>query len=165
MQRTWNYFLYSTWKLLNLLGEVLIQKPIYCIILNTFPFLRKNETKGLKSYKRVMTDRDFSFNIAFAFGYMFFTTMIIYTVIFLYLCHFFQIEVEDKIYYYFIAVVVLSYLTNEILSWRKDVYLKYFTEFDKVNNKSMIYLNAVLFHLGISIFAVLSIHLTIGFNF
>lgn len=165
MQRTWNYIFYSTWKLLNKLGEVLFQKPIYFILLNIFPRLRKNEKRGLKSYKRVMNDRDLSFNIAFSFGYMFFTTMIIYTVIFLYVCHFFQIEAGENLYYYFIAVVVLSYLTNEILSWRNDKYLKYFAKFDSINKKSLIYLPAVLFHLGVIVFAVLSIHWTVGFNF
>lgn len=164
MQRVWNYFLYSTWKLLNKSGEELIQKPIYFIILKFFPFLRKNEEKGLKSFKRVMNDKDFSFNISFAFGYMFFTTMIIYAVICLYVCSYFQIEVGDKLYYYFIAVVVLSYITNQILSWRNNVYLKYFDEFEK-SKSPIIYLSAVLFHLGVAIFTVLSIYWTIGFNF
>ncbi len=165
MQRIWNFFLYSTWKLLNKSGEVLIQKPIYFIVLNIFPFLRKNEKEGLKSYKRVMNDKDFSFNISFAFGYMFFTTMIIYADICLYVCFYFKIEVGDKLYYYFIAVAALAYLTNQMLSWRNDVYLKYFNEFDNADKKKLIYLPAVLFHLGFAVFTVLSIHWTIGFNF
>jgi hypothetical protein len=165
MQRIWNYFLYSTWKLLNKLGDVLFQKPIYFILLNIFPRLRKNEKRGLKSYKQVMNDSDLSFNIAFSFGYMFFTTMIIYFLLFVYVYHLFHIAISDKLYPNFIAIVVLSYLTNEILSWRNDKYLKYFDEFDKISKKPMIYLSAILFHLGVITIAILTIHLTIGFDF
>ena len=165
MQRTWNYLLYSTWCLLNSFGEVLFRKPIYFIMLKIFPSLRKNEKKALKSYNKAMNSRDFSFNIAFAYGYMFFTTMIIYTIIFLYLFFFLQIEVGDNLRYCFFAVVVLSYLTNQILSWRNDKYLKYFAEFDSLSDKAKIYLPAVLFHLGVFLFATLSIHWTIGYNF
>ena len=164
MQKIWNYLLYSTWRLLCVSSQNLIEKPLGKA-LSIVPFFRKNLKKGKEIHREIMDSRYLSFNIAFAFSYMFVTTMIIYTIIFLYLCHFFQIEAGNNLYYYFIAVVVLSYLTNEFLSWRKDVYLKYFTEFDKVNKKSMIYLPAVSFHLGVAIFAVLSIHWTIGFNF
>lgn len=164
MQRVWNYFLYSTWKLLCVSSQKLIEKPL-SKVLSVVPFFRKNLIKGKKKHREIMDSKHLSFNIAFSFGYMFFTTMIIYTVIFLYVCHFFQIEAGENLYYYFIAVVVLSYLTNEFLSWRNDRYLKYFDEFDKTNKKSLIYLPAVLFHLGVIAFAVLSIHWTVGFNF
>lgn len=165
MQRVWNYLLYSTWCLLNFLGEVLFRKPIHFIMLKVFPSLKKNKKKALSSYNKSMNSKDLSFNIAFAYGYMFMTTMIIYAIIFLYLGHSFRLDVGDKLYYYFIAVVALSYLTNQILSWRNDKYLKYFAEFDSLNNKTKVYLSAVLFHLGIFFFAVLSIHWTVGFNF
>ncbi len=164
MQRTWNYFLYSTWCLLNSLGEVLIRKPIYFIMLKIFPFLKKNKKKALSSYNKAMNSSDFSFNIAFAYGYMFFTTMIIYTIIFLYLFFFLHIEVGDNLRYWFIVVVILSYFTNQVLSWGNDKYLKYFAEFDNLNDKTKKYLPAVLFHLGVFLFAVLSIHWTIGYN-
>ncbi len=164
MQRTWNYLLYSTWKLLCVSSKVLIERPL-SKVLSLVPFFRKNLKKGKEEHRRIMDNRNLSFNIAFAFGYMFFTTMIIYGIIFLYLGYHFQLEVGDKLYYYFIAVVVLSYLTNEVLSWRKDKYLKYFTEFDSLNDKAKIYLSAVLFHLGILLFAVLSVYWTVGFNF
>ncbi|MFA6924924.1 MAG: hypothetical protein WC223_11815 [Bacteroidales bacterium] len=164
MERIWNYFFYSTWKLQILLGDLLFQKPIYFIILNIFPFLRKNEAKGLKEYKKVMNNKDYGFNIGFAFGFMFLTTMVIYSSICLYIVKLLNIEVGDTIYYYFIVVVALSYLTNYLLLYRSDAYKKYFDEFDKVNNKSLIYLSAVLFHLGIIGFGILSIHWTVGFN-
>lgn len=164
MQKVWNYLLYSTWRLLCISSKILIEQPLNRA-LSIVPFFRKNIQKGKKEHRKIMDDRDFSFNIAFAFGYMFFTTMIIYVVIFMYLGYFLHIEVGDNLLYYFIAVVALSYLTNQILSWRKDLYLKYFNEFDKVNNKSQIYLHAVLFHLGIFLFAVLSIYWMVGFNF
>lgn len=164
MQRTWNYIFYSTWKLLCVSSQNLIEKPLGKV-LSIVPFFRKNLKKGKKVHRRIMDSRNLSFNIAFSFGYMFFTTMIIYAIIFMYLGYYLKLEVGDKLYYWFIAVVILSYLTNEILSWRNDKYLKYFAEFDSINKKSMIYLPAVLFHLGVIVFAVLSIHWTVGFNF
>lgn len=165
MQRVWNYFLYSTWWLLNQLGEKLFRKPIHGTMYKLFPFLRKNKGKAYSSYKKTMNDRDFSFNIAFAFGYMFFTTMFIYADLFLYLGHFLQLEVGKNLHYWFIGVVVLSYLTNQVLSWGNDKYLKYFAEFDNINDKKKIYLPAVLFHVGVLLFTALSVHWTIGYNF
>lgn len=164
MQRVWNYFLYSTWKLLCYAGVNLIERPLFKV-LSIVPFFRKNIEKGKGRHRRIVDDRSFSFNIAFAYGYMFFTTMVIYTIIFLYLVHYFQIEVGDNLYYYFIAVAISSYLTNQILSWHNDKYLKYFTEFDRLNNKRKDYLSAVLFHLGVFLFAALSIHWTVGYDF
>lgn len=165
MEKIWNYFFYSTWYVQLNLGETLIRKPIYFIMLNLFPSLRKNLHKGQKDYNRVMNNKDFGFNIGFAFGFMFLTTMIIYTSICLFLVKLLDIEVEDTIYYYFFAVVTLSYLTNELLIYRKDIYKKYFDEFEKLNTKSLIYISAILFHLGVIGFGILSIHFTIGFSF
>jgi hypothetical protein len=67
--------------------------------------------------------------------------------------------------YFFIAVVVLSYLTNELFSWRNDGYLKYFDEFDKIKERCVVYLSAVLFHLGVILFALLSVYWIVGFSF
>ena len=156
--------MYSTWKILCSSGKNLIEKPLGKM-LGVVPFFRKNLEEGKEKHRNIMDNRDFSFNIAFAFGYMFFTTIVIYAVIFLCVCYFFQFEVGDNLYSCFIAVVVLSYLTNEFLSWRNDRYLKYFTDFDRINNKLLIYLPAVLFHLGVAVLAVLFIYWTIGFNF
>lgn len=164
MQRAWNYLFYSTWRLLCVSSKILIENPL-SKVLSIFPFFRKNLKKGKEDHRRIMDNRNLSFNIAFAFGYMFFTTMIIYTIIFLYLCFFLQIEVGERLYYYFIAVAILSYLTNQILSWSNDKYLKYFSEFDSINNNKKVYLIAILFHLGIFLFAYMSIYLTIGYNF
>lgn len=164
MEKIWNYFFYSTWYVQLNLGESLIRKPIYFIMLNLFPSLRKNLHKGQKDYNRVMNNKDFGFNIGFAFGFMFLTTMIIYTSICLFLVKLLDIEVEDTIYYYFFAVVALSYLTNYLLLYRSDTYKKHFDEFEKNNNKSRIFLSAVLFHLAIIGFGILSIYFTVGFN-
>jgi hypothetical protein len=164
MERIWNYFFYSTWNLQTNLGEMLIRKPIYFIMLTLFPFLRKNVHNGTKSYNRVMNNKDYGFNIGFAFGFMFLTTMLIYSSLSLYLVELLNIKVGDTIYYYFIAVVVLSYLTNYLLLYRSNTYKKYFNEFDKINNKSLIYLSSILFHLCVFGFGILSIYFTIGFN-
>tara|TARA_B100001093_G_C26585566_1_gene909244 strand:+ start:374 stop:868 length:495 start_codon:yes stop_codon:yes gene_type:complete len=164
MQRTWNYLLYSTWRILCHVGLHLIEKPLIKVF-SIIPFFRKNIEKGKEVHRKIVDDRNLSFSIAFAYSYMFYTTMIIYTIIFLYLFFFFQIEVGDNLRYWFYVVVVLSYCTNQILSWRNDKYLKYFAEFDNLNDKAKIYLPAVLFHLGVFLFAALSIHWTIGYNF
>lgn len=111
-----------------------------------------------------MNNKDFGFNIGFAFGFMFLTTMVIYTSICLFLVKLLNIDVEDTIYYYFFAVVALSYLTNYFFLYRADTYKKHFEEFEKIKNKSRIYLSAVLFHLAIIGFGILSIHFTVGFN-
>jgi len=163
MQRIWNYLLYSTWRLLCYMSINLIERPLFKV-LSVFSFFRKNIEKGKETHRKVMDNRNLSFNIAFAFGYMFFTTMFIYATIFLNVGYFFQLEVGDNLYYWFIAVVILSYLTNQILSWSNDKYLKYFAEFDKINNMK-IYLSSVLFHVGVLLFTALSVYWTIGFNF
>jgi len=79
--------------------------------------------------------------------------------------YFLQLEVGDNLHYWFIGVVVLSYLTNQVLSWGNDKYLKYFAEFDNINEKTKIYLPAILFHVGVLLFTALSVHWTIGYNF
>lgn len=165
MQKIWNYLLYSTWRLLNFLGEVLFRKPIHFIMLKIFPSLKKNEKRALDSYNMVMNGKDFSFNMAYAYGQMFMTTMIIYAIILLYFGYFFKVDIGDKLYHYFLAIVVLSYLTNQMLSWRNDKYLVYFSEFDIKYSKRRAYITAILFHLGVFSFAILSIYVTIGFNF
>jgi hypothetical protein len=142
----------------------LIENPLGRV-LGIVPFFRKNLEKGKDEHRKIMDNRNLSFNIAFAFSYMFFTTMFIYAVIFLYLGYFLQLEVGENLRYWFIAVVVLSYLTNQILSWKNDRYLKYFTEFDSVNDKIKIYLPAILFHVGVLLFTALSVHWTVGYNF
>lgn len=163
MERIWNYFFYSTWKFQISLGGILIEKPLIYFF-NLIPILRKNWNKGKKEYQRVMHRKDYGFNIGFAFGFMFLTTMVIYTSICLFLVKLLNLEVGDTIYYYFVAVVALSYLTNYLLLYRSDTYKKYFDEFEKVNNKRLIYLSAVFFHLGIIGFGILSIYCTVGFN-
>lgn len=164
MKRIWNYFFYCTWYVQLNLGETLIRKPIYFIMLNLFPFLRKNLQKGQKDYNRVMNNKDFGFNIGFAFGFMFLTTMIIYTSISLFLVNLLNIEVGDRIYYYFFAIVAFSYLTNDLLLYRSLTYKKYFVEFEKINNKSQFFISAILFHLGIIGIGILTVHFIIGFK-
>lgn len=164
MIRIWNYFFYSTWKTQTILGKKLFQETIFLVMLKLFPFLKKNEKKGLKEYNKVMNSKEYGLNLGFAFSFMFLTTMVLYTSVCLILVKMLNVEVEDKMVYYFLAVIALSYLTNELLIYKSDTYKKYFEEFEKVNNKSLIYLSAVLFHLAIIGFGILSIHFTVGFN-
>lgn len=162
MQRTWNYLFYSTWKFHNRASDIVIAPLVF--LFDKVRFFRENWKKGEKEYNKVIKRKNLGINVLFSYYCMLTTTSILYSIFFLYGCYFFQIEVGNKLYYYSIAVVGLSYSTNEFLAWRKDVYLKYFTEFDK-EKKKLIYLPAILFHLGVAIFAVLSIHWTIGFSF
>lgn len=164
MRRIWNYFFYSTWKFQISFGEAIIEKPLIYLF-NLVPFLRNNWSKGKNEYKRAMHDKDYGFNIGFAFGFMLLSTMVIYTSICLILVKLLSVEVGDTIYYYFFAIVTISYLTNELLIYRADTYKKYFDEFEKVSNKPLIYLSAVLFHIGIMCFGILSAYFTVGFNF
>lgn len=129
MERIWNYFFYSTWKLLKRTGEIFIENPLIYIF-NLVPYLRKNWNKGKKGYKQVMHSKDYGFNIGFAFSFMFLTTVVIYTSICLYLVKLLNIEVGNTIYNYFLGVIALSYLTNYFFLYRSDTYKKYFNEFD-----------------------------------
>lgn len=164
MERIWNYFFYSTWKTQIFLSYILFERPLV-FLFNLVPFLRKNWYNGKKEYNKVMNSKEYGLNLGFAFGFMFLTTMVIYTSICLFLVKLINIEVEDTIYYYFVAILVLSYITNELLIYRTDTYKKYFKEFEKINNKSRIYFSAVFFHLTIIGIGILSIYLTVGFNF
>lgn len=162
MQRTWNYIFYSTWKLHNRASDILTAPILYLV--TKVPLFRENWKKGEKEYNKFIKSRNLGFNVSLSFSWMLTTTSILYSILFLYVCYFFQIEVGENVHYYFIAVVALSILTNELLLWRNDIYLKYFDEFDRTNKKSLTYLPAVLFHLGVIVFAVLSIYWTVGFS-
>lgn len=163
MEKTWNYLIYSTWRLLRSLGEVLIERPL-SYVFNFVPFLRDNWKKGQKDYQKFVNGKDVSVNIAFAFGFMFMTTTFAYGTLCLYLVKLLNITVGKNLRYYFIGVFALAYATNYLLSWRSDKYKKYFDKFDEKYGDKMNYLGVILFHLGIAVLAVLSIHWIIGFN-
>lgn len=154
IERTWNYIFYSTWKLNIRVGELLIEAP-FIFLVNKVPFLRERWKKGEKAYHEFIKNKEFGTDIFFSYSLMLMTTFLLYLIIYMHVCHFFQIceEIGD---YFFIIAIVLAWLQNEFLLWRKDVYLKYFDEFDK-NKKSslMIYLPAILFHLGVYIYIFL----------
>lgn len=163
MLRNWNYILYSTWKLLSLINIKLIEKPLFGI-LSIVPFFNKRIKNGKGAHRKVLDDKIIGFNIAYAKSCMFFSTILIYTILSLYIVHFLEFEVRDNLKYWFIIVIVLTYLTNQTLSLGNDKYLKYFAEFDNLSNGEPIYLLAILFHLSILIFTSISIHLTVGYN-
>lgn len=162
--RTWNYLYYHTWKLQNIIGEILIQRPIYFIMLNLFPFLQKNKKRGLKDYKKVMNNKEDGFNLFFAFGFMYLTTTLIIAL----LCGFtigqFDSNVDDNLHLYFIGVLSVAYLVNYISLWKSDVYKKYFKEFENIITGKIHYLFVVLFHFGIAILFILTVYWTVGFN-
>jgi hypothetical protein len=66
---------------------------------------------------------------------------------------------------FLIGAFLLSYATNYWFLWRNDTYLKYFQQFEKETFSRWNYMYLFLFHAGILIFGIVSIHMTIGFNF
>jgi hypothetical protein len=164
MERLWNYLLYLQWRLLNRLGAKLIQQPIHSITFFFFPKIRKKKEQIEQSYSLVINDSERGVNLGFAFSHIFLTTSIIYGVVCLYMNVLINHKVKDDIKYFLIGVMVLSYLTNYWLLWRKDIYLKYFKEFENQPFSRWRYLYVILFYLGIMTFGVLSIYWTIGFN-
>lgn len=163
MERIWNYFFYSFWCLEVNFGEILIRRPIFFIMLKLFPSLSKNAKKGEKEYQKIMNSKDSGFNVGFAFGFMFLMTMIIYSCICLWVVKLQNIQI-GYLLYYFVAVIVLSYLTNYFLLYQSDKYKRYFHEFEKKSSKRLSYLTAVLFSLCIAGMGLLSIYYTVGFN-
>lgn len=164
MERIWNYFFYSTWKVLFKKGEI-VSRSIFFIMFNLFPFLRKNEQAGQKELNKFMNNKDSGLNIGFAYNFMLLTTLVIYTSFCLIVVQLLNIVVGDAIYYYYFIIAGLSYLTNYLFLYHKSKYIKYFKEFEKIDRKVIIYISAVLFHLTIFCLGVLTIHFTVGFDF
>lgn len=161
--KIWNYLYYLTWNLLQVLGKVLIERPL-AYVFSFIPFLRKNWKKGKKGYDSFVNGRELSINMAYAFAFMFVTTALIYATICIYVVRLFEIKDDNNLHYYFIGILSMAYLTNYLLLWRSDKYKKYFKEFDKTTIVKMNYLYIVLFHLGITTFFILSIYWIVGFN-
>ncbi len=164
MERFWNYLFYLQWKLLNKLGTKFIQQPIHAVTYFFFPKIRKKKPEIERGYSVVINDSERGFNLGFAFSHLFLTTLIIYGIICLYVNVLIDHKVKEDIKYFLIGVMVLSYFTNYWFLWRKDIYLKYFKEFESQPFSRIHYLYAILFHLGIAAFGILSIYWTIGFN-
>ena len=163
MIKIWNYFFYSTWQLHFAVGSYLIQESIFRFARH-IPFMRKNLKKGRKEFHKVMHDLDTGMNLGLSFKAMLTSTMIVYTTVFLTLVIKLNINVKETLYYYCFLVLGLAYLTNYILLYKADVYKKYFVEFEKINNKSIVYFSAVFFHLGAIVFCLLLIYFTTGFK-
>ncbi len=158
MTRIWNYLFYSTWKTQIDFGRKFIQEPFFFLMFKLFPSLRKNERKGLKEFNKLFNNKDSGANLGFAFAYMNFSTMIVYFCVSIYLGKILDIViVRSTVSYYFFGVILVSYLTNQLLIYRGDTYKKYFNEFEKVSNKSQFYFSAVLFHVVVFTFGILKI--------
>lgn len=145
------------------LGDNLIYRSV-AKVLSLVPFFRKNLEKGKEDYRKVMNNKGEGLNIGFAFGIMFLTTSVIYVSIGLWIGKLLNKEVDNSAYFYFITMLVAAYLTNEMLLYRSNVYKRYFRKFERVQNPTIIYLSAILFHVGVFCLGVLSASYTIGFN-
>lgn len=143
MTRIWNYFFYCTKRLLEVLGDYLIVRPLVYIA-GFVPLFRRNWKKGKKYYFKLMDWR----NIRGAFSLMLFTTTVAYGSIYYSLEYYFEITVNDNSKsHIFIVIMVLTIITNYTLLWQSDVYKIYFRKFDMTHRKRVNYLHAVLFHL------------------
>lgn len=162
MTRIWNYFFYSTWQLNFAIGN-LMEVPIHRLS-QQIPFMRKNSKEKREGFHRLMHDLDSGINVELSFRAMFMSTAIVYSIVFLILVTELKINVKDTLYYYAILNIGLAYLTNHFFLFRADIYKKYFKEFDKIQNKTIIYLSAIFFHLGAYVFSLLLIYFTTGFN-
>jgi len=164
MKKRWNYFFYSTWLLQSVFGKMIIEKPLEYFF-SKIPFLHNNWTKGRKEYDRLVHSKNNSMNIGFAFGFMFLSTLIIYSCLCLFVVNFCGVTIGENIYLYFYSIVILSYMTNYVFIYRLNAYKQYFNEFKSIEPKSKIYVSAILFHGTIILIGVLTAYLTIGFNF
>lgn len=143
----WNKLFYLTWKGQNYIGEVLFQRSIHYFIAAIFPAVRKNKME--RDYKSVINDRNKGLNIGFAFQVMFLTTAIIYTILLFSVLFSLNLRLKENLIYILVTIVTLSYLTNYILLYKGDKYLKYFKEFDEQPVNKSLYLLATLLHLGV----------------
>lgn len=159
MTRIWNYFFYSTWQLHYAIGTYLMQEPLYRLAQH-IPFMRKNLKEKREGFHRLMHDLDSGLTVGLSFRAMFTTTMVMYLIVFLILVTELKINVKQTLYYYGLLIIGLAYLTNHFFLFRADIYKKYFKEFDKIQNKSIIYFSAVFFHLGVFGLCALLIYFT-----
>lgn len=165
MERIWNYLFYLQWKFLNGFAKKIIQQPIIHI-LNLVPFFRENLKKGKKNLERFTNDPKLGINSSFAFSHMFLTTSILYAILFINVIFFSKFDIPPKmLYYLFIAVFGLSYVTNYLLLKRGDIYLKYFKEFGDRPFPSWHYIYLFIFHIGSLVLGILSVQWTVGWHF
>ena len=169
IERLWSYLLYATWKTLCVAGIKLIERPLikilYMIPSNFYlvSYFRSNWEKGKKIHRRIVDNPEISINIIFAIRLMYALTTCIYISIFLWIKYFLNFTVGKHLLYWVGAILVINYLTNELLLFHNDKYLKYFSEFEKsIKNKRKIYLHAILFHVVVLLFTVLTLDWTIG---
>ena len=162
IERFWSYLLYVTWKLISDFGRKLIEAPVFKIA-SLIPYFRRNIEKGKGIHERVMHAPDISFTIIFAIRHMYALTTCIYISIFLWIKYFLKFDICEYYYYWVGGILTLAYITDEILLLHNDKYLKYFSEFEKsIKNKRKVYLHAILFHVVVLIFTVLTLDWTIG---
>lgn len=157
MKGIWNYLFYLQWRLLNRLGSKFIQQPIHSVLYFFFPKIRKNKNEIDKSYSSVVNDSTQGFNLGFAFSHLFLTTAVIYSIICLYFNVLIDFKLRENLKYFLIGVMLLSYLTNYLLLWRKDNYLKYFKKYKQKTFHRVEYLYLVMFHLIVWTIGVFSV--------
>ncbi|MBC9811459.1 hypothetical protein H9Y05_03125 [Crocinitomicaceae bacterium CZZ-1] len=164
MERYWNYLFYLQHKLLNVIGVKYFQRPLSYIIFFIFPKLKKKKKEILNAAASSIDHKEMGFNLGFAFSHMFLTTVVIFSIICLYVTVLINYKIKEDIKYFITGVLLLSYLLNYWLLWKKDIYLTYFKKFEKQPFSQWHYLYIIFFHLGVWGFGILSIHWTIGFN-
>lgn len=171
MKKLWNYIFYFTWMLHVSIAKILFEKPLdYLFSLHLF--LDQHNKNGKKSYKNVINNREYGFNIGFAYNCMLTTTAVILSIIEISIffsfntslsqisSNLFNIKLNDDVnaIAFFSSIIAISFLLNELfLGWFRDGYIKYFKEFEKIKDDRKGYFTALIFHLGAAIFLAISI--------
>jgi len=158
MIRFWNYLFYAHWRLLNGLGSKLIQQPIQSILSVFFPKIKKKKKEIKRGYSTAVEDPKQGLNLGFSFQLLFVTTTIVYGIICLYITVLLDYKIRKDFVFFLIGTLGLAYLSNYLLLWREDRYLKYFKIFENESFSRIHYLNVILFHLSIWTFGILSVY-------
>jgi hypothetical protein len=165
MERIWNYLFYLQFRKLENYSLKFVHKPIQNIYFYLFPKKNYRKSDMDNAYYTFINNRKNGLNLGFAFRFMNLTTTIFYGIILLYFNVIIGHKVKEDFKYFLIGAFLLSYATNYWFLWRNDTYLKYFQQFEKETFSRWNYMYLFLFHAGILVFGIASIHMTIGFNF
>lgn len=156
MKRFWNLMYYYTFLLATKVSYQLIVKPIFYIIGLFSPKVKSDRYP--REYKKVMHSKE-GIMSGQAYAAMFFTGVVILSMLTFYASILFDISLEDKLIFVIIAICAISYLINYLLLLRNGTYIIYFKNFESSNNVvSHLYLG-VLFHLLPLLIYLLSLYL------
>ncbi|WP_373820168.1 hypothetical protein [Glaesserella sp.] len=159
MKVLWNYMFFCTWKILS---KIAIENLVFFI-----PYYRNNRSKIEKISHDLIHGEKVGINILYTYRLFLLTTSVFYGTLTFFFFYFFRIEFSGKSTVFILVVVIsiLSYITNEyLLSWNKNGYIEYFKIFKRKINKLKELCVFLSFHLGMLVFAILSVYFTIFYK-